>query len=56
MVKGFAQTLLIGVALSIFTAIMVTRTFLRLIIGSRVVKNLAAYGVTSVTSEVRNLK
>ena len=56
MVKGFAQTLLIGVALSMFTAIVVTRTFLRLIIGSQVVKNLAAYGVTSVTSEARNLK
>lgn len=48
MVKDFAQTLLIGVALSMFTAIVVTRTFLRLIIGSRMVKNLAAYGVTSV--------
>jgi preprotein translocase subunit SecD len=45
MVKGFAETLLIGVALSMFTAIVVTRTFLRLIIGSQVVTNLAAYGV-----------
>jgi preprotein translocase subunit SecD len=45
MVKGFAQTLFIGVALSMFTAITVTRTFLRLIIGSQVVTNLAAYGV-----------
>jgi len=46
MVKGFAQTLLIGVALSMFTAIVVTRTFLRLIVGSQVATNLAAYGVT----------
>jgi preprotein translocase subunit SecD len=45
MVKGFAQTLLIGVALSMFTAIVVTRTFLRLIISSQVITNLAAYGV-----------
>jgi len=45
MVRGFALTLFIGVALSMFTAITVTRTFLRLIIGSRVVTNLAAYGV-----------
>jgi len=45
MVRGFALTLFIGVALSMFTAIVVTRTFLRLIIGSRVVSNLAAYGV-----------
>ncbi|MHC1579003.1 MAG: protein translocase subunit SecD [Dehalococcoidia bacterium] len=46
MVRGFAVTLFIGVALSMFTAITVTRTFLRLIIGGRVGKNLAAYGVT----------
>jgi preprotein translocase subunit SecD len=45
MVKGFAQTLLIGVALSMFTAIVVTRTFLRLIVGRHVVTNLTAYGV-----------
>jgi preprotein translocase subunit SecD len=45
MVRGFAITLAIGVALSMFTAITVTRTFLRLIIGSQVVTNLAAYGV-----------
>ncbi|MFW6102207.1 MAG: protein translocase subunit SecD [Chloroflexota bacterium] len=51
MVRGFALTLFIGVALSMFTAIVVTRTFLRLIIGSGVGKNLAAYGVTSVTTQ-----
>lgn len=45
MVRGFALTLLIGVALSMFTAIVVTRTFLRLIVGSHVVSNLGAYGV-----------
>jgi preprotein translocase subunit SecD len=45
MVRGFALTLFIGVALSMFTAIVVTRTFLRLIIGSQVVTNLAAYGI-----------
>jgi preprotein translocase subunit SecD len=45
MVRGFALTLFIGVALSMFTAIVITRTFLRLIIGSQVVTNLAAYGV-----------
>jgi len=44
-VRGFALTLFIGVALSMFTAIVITRTFLRLIIGSQVVTNLAAYGV-----------
>jgi preprotein translocase subunit SecD len=54
MVRGFALTLFIGVALSMFTAIIVTRTFLRLIIGSRVVSNPAAYGVPVQT--VRNAK
>jgi preprotein translocase subunit SecD len=51
MVRGFALTLFIGVALSMFTAITVTRTFLRSIIGSRVVSNLAAYGVTPVQTK-----
>jgi len=55
MVRGFALTLLIGVALSMFTAITVTRTFLRLIIGSQVVTNPAAYGVTP-SQIVRNVK
>jgi preprotein translocase subunit SecD len=54
-VRGFALILFIGVALSMFTAITVTRTFLRLIIGSQVVTNLAAYGVTSFRT-VRNTK
>ncbi len=45
MVSGFAITLFIGVALSMFTAIVITRTLLRLIMGSGVVTDLAAYGV-----------
>ncbi len=55
MVRGFALILSIGVALSMFTAITVTRTFLRLIIGSQVITNPAAYGVTASTRE-RNTK
>jgi preprotein translocase subunit SecD len=54
-VRGFALILFLGVALSMFTAITVTRTFLRLIMGSQVVTNLAAYGVTSFR-EARNTK
>lgn len=46
MVRGFALTLFIGVALSMFTAIVVTRTFLRLIMGGQLATNLAFYGVT----------
>ena len=45
MVRGFAVTLFIGVALSMFTAIIITRTFLRLIVSSRLVTNPAAFGV-----------
>jgi preprotein translocase subunit SecD len=55
MVRGFAVTLLIGVALSMFTAIVVTRTFLRLFVGSQVITNPAAYGVTP-SQTVRNAK
>ena len=44
-VRGFALILSIGVALSMFTAITVTRTFLRLSISSRLVNNPAAFGV-----------
>ena len=45
MVRGFAITLFIGVAMSMFSAITVTRTFLRFIPKSRLTTNPAAYGV-----------
>ncbi|MES2459045.1 MAG: protein translocase subunit SecD, partial [Armatimonadota bacterium] len=44
-VRGFALTLLIGVALSMFTAITVTRTLLLLLVNSGAGRNLAAWGV-----------
>ena len=44
-VKGFALTLGIGVLVSMFTAIIVTRTFLRLIIDLDVVKHHRWFGV-----------
>jgi SecD/SecF fusion protein len=50
MVKGFALTLFIGVAVSMFSAIMVTRVFLRALMGSGMVKSLAAYGVSKPSS------
>jgi preprotein translocase subunit SecD len=34
MVQGFAITLAIGVMISMFTAIVITRTFMRLAVGS----------------------
>jgi preprotein translocase subunit SecD len=39
LVMGFALTLAIGVAISMFSAIMVTRTFLKMLVGSPVAKN-----------------
>jgi len=42
-VKGFAWTLGIGVVVSMFTAIVVTRTFLRLFVGSRLAKRTSLF-------------
>jgi preprotein translocase subunit SecD len=42
-VKGFALTLFIGVAVSMFTAIVVTRTLLRLFVGTRLAKRTALF-------------
>ena len=44
-VKGFAVTLFIGVAVSMFTAIVVTRTLLRLFVGSRLAKRTSLFSV-----------
>jgi preprotein translocase subunit SecD len=43
-VRGFAITLAIGILLSMFTAIIVTRNFLRAAIGSRVERHLWLIG------------
>jgi preprotein translocase subunit SecD len=45
MVRGFALTLAIGTLVSMFSAITVTRTLLRMIIGFRTFKNPALYGM-----------
>jgi preprotein translocase subunit SecD len=42
-VTGFALTLFIGVAVSMFTAIVVTRTFLRLFVGSKTAKRISLF-------------
>jgi preprotein translocase subunit SecD len=44
-VKGFAFTLAIGVLVSMFTAILVTRTFLRLVMGMDITRNHWWFGV-----------
>jgi preprotein translocase SecF subunit len=44
LVKGFALTLGIGVAVSMFSAIVVTRTFLRLLVGTPLARPLGRMG------------
>jgi preprotein translocase subunit SecD len=51
-VKGFAVTLFIGVAVSMFTAIVVTRTLLRLFVGSRLAKRTSLFSVSVRKSSV----
>jgi preprotein translocase subunit SecD len=46
-VMGFALTLALGVGTSMFSAIFVTRTFLRLVVGRRPVLNPALFGMPS---------
>ncbi|MHB9130275.1 MAG: protein translocase subunit SecD [Armatimonadota bacterium] len=43
--RGFAVTLMIGVAVSLFTAVTVTRLFMKLMIRTKAGHNLAWYGV-----------
>ncbi|MDI6815382.1 MAG: MMPL family transporter, partial [Dehalococcoidales bacterium] len=46
-VMGFALTLFIGVAVSMFTAIVVTRTLLRLFVGTRLAQQTSLFSVYS---------
>lgn len=48
-IKGFAITLGIGILVSMFSAITVTRTFLRLIVTKNLEKNLKWFGVKKET-------
>ncbi|MBL8030017.1 MAG: preprotein translocase subunit SecD [Candidatus Doudnabacteria bacterium] len=45
-IKGFAVTLSIGILLSMFTAISVTRTFLKLFVGENILKHPWLFGVS----------
>jgi len=51
-VQGFGLTLLIGVAVSMFTAIIVTRTLLRLFVGSNVAKRTNLFSPYLVRKDV----
>ncbi|MGA7670401.1 MAG: protein translocase subunit SecD [Nitrolancea sp.] len=48
-IQGFALTLFIGVSVSMFTAIVVTRTFLRLLLSQRWIHNQWWFGVESTS-------
>lgn len=50
-IRGFAVTLSIGILLSMFTAITLTRTFLRLLVGHNVLVNHSLYGVPKMAEE-----
>ena len=45
-IKGFAVALIVGVAVSLFTAVTVTRLFMAMTVESRAASNLALFGVS----------
>ena len=47
-IKGFAITLAIGILISMFSAITVTRTFMRMIVSKRLENKLSLFGVKKV--------
>ncbi len=50
-IRGFAITLALGILVSMFTAITVTRTFLRLLVGHNLLVNHRLYGVRHMSEE-----
>ena len=50
-IKGFAVTLGLGVLISIFTAVVVSRTYLRMIITTRAGRNPNYYGLKEVEGQ-----
>jgi preprotein translocase subunit SecD len=54
-IRGFAITLALGIIVSMFTAITVTRTFLRLLVGHNLLVKHGLYGVRSMSEEKNNV-
>jgi protein-export membrane protein SecD len=50
-IRGFAITLALGILVSMFTAIIVTRTFLRLLVGHNILVNHRLYGIRHMSEE-----
>ncbi len=53
-IRGFAITLAIGILVSMFTAITVTRTFLRMLVGHNILVKHGLYGVRTMAEEKPN--
>jgi len=51
-VMGFAATLSIGVLLSMFTALVITRSFLRLFVGTRLGKRHSLFGIRTFETTI----
>jgi preprotein translocase subunit SecD len=49
-IKGFALTLFLGVVISMFTAVLVSRTFLRLIVDTRIAQNRWWFGINELNT------
>ncbi len=54
-IRGFAITLALGIIVSMFTAITVTRTFLRLLVGHNFLVKHSLYGVSTMAEEHKNV-
>ncbi|MCX6784349.1 MAG: hypothetical protein NTV81_00185 [Candidatus Komeilibacteria bacterium] len=54
-IKGFAVTLAIGIVVSLFTSITVTRTFLRLTVNHKFEKFLWLFGVRLIKNQSSDL-
>jgi len=52
-IQGFALTLAIGVVVSLFTAILVSRTFLALAVDNLGIRRLSLYGLSQPPEVVR---
>jgi len=52
-IKGFAVTLGIGILISMFTAITVTKTFLKLFVGNNIMTHPWLFGVSKLKKDVR---
>ncbi len=55
-VRGFAVTLALGIIVSMFTAITVTRTFLRMLVGHNLMVRHGLYGVPKMSEEKSEAK